>query len=82
MCALLVTAQMIKGPEVIESQVAIDAASAAGTKSLIGSGRGGGRFTNNTYAQHHWSCSWCNGLQSDEIVQIDDVVPASMLTIY
>jgi hypothetical protein len=65
------------------AKVAFDASSAAGTKLIgIGAGRGGGRFTNNTYAQHHWSCSWCSGLRSDETVNIDEVVPASMLTMY
>ena len=63
------------------AQVAMDAARAAGTKSF-GAGRGGGRFTNRTFAQHHWTCSWCNGLQSDETVQISEVVPGSMLTVY
>jgi len=64
------------------AKVAINAARAAETKSVFGAERGGGRFTNNTYAQHHWSCSWCNGLLSEETVDIDEVVPASMLTVY
>jgi hypothetical protein len=68
------------------AKVAIDAAAAAAASRATARpdavGSGGGRFTERTYAQHHWHCSWCNGVRGEETVHISELVPAEMLTVY
>ena len=70
------------------AKVAIDAAAAAAAAASRATARpdavgsGGGRFTERTYAQHHWHCSWCNGVRGEETVHISELVPAEMLTVY
>eukprot|EP00667_Euglena_gracilis_P012925 EG_transcript_13305 len=38
-----------------------------------------GRYTNNTYAVHHWQCTWCRAHMDNGTFSIMDVVPPAQL---
>ena len=65
-----------------EKEVDNSRAGAARVAMAAGGEGGGGRFTEQTYAQHRWHCSWCNGVDESETVAITELVPAGMLTVY
>eukprot|EP00465_Bigelowiella_longifila_P012487 CAMPEP_0185272910 /NCGR_PEP_ID=MMETSP1359-20130426/48390_1 /TAXON_ID=552665 /ORGANISM="Bigelowiella longifila, Strain CCMP242" /LENGTH=113 /DNA_ID=CAMNT_0027865377 /DNA_START=1 /DNA_END=339 /DNA_ORIENTATION=+ len=34
-------------------------------------------YTENSYAVHHWMCSWCRGIKGENFVSLEDVIPIS-----